>query len=574
MLFPFLKNWRATKVRSECADVESYQIELTKAKLEIENLSAKNDALRKELERSNQLNLKRQRERFLEIIRSMRDGLCVIDDAGFITFANPVAEKLLDSKNLIGENFFSFIEFARQKDQKELEKNSSYGAETESSIMHIRNAKNTPLPLKCSWSDLRDENNKFVGQVIVFSDYSIELEIQHRLEQARDRAVEMSKLKSEFLATMSHEIRTPLNGIISIASLLEMSELNDEQKEDVADLKASSNQLLEIISNILDLSKIESGKMYLDYQKFSPVHLVNDLTRIFSAQLEKKNLLFLPEMIGPVPEYVLGDYTRIKQVLVNLIGNAIKFTGVEGCIVLMVKALQSSNPCELEFSVIDTGVGISSEHITNIFQPFHQADGSITRNFGGTGLGLTICKNLVDLMGGNISVKSKEGIGTAFTFSLFLEKTTFSAESLARLKTLQAGPSTEEERKATILIVDDNNINLSTTSRYLKKFGLNIISANSGQSALQIASQGELDLILLDLHMPNMSGYEVTRHIREGNEVISQIPIIAMTADVLESTRDACMDAGFTGFVTKPVNLPQLVKSIDELLKTNMHTKQ
>ena len=547
------------------------------AKLEAENIAlesklnsskAELNRLTLQLKNGNDGQLRKQKERFISIINSMRDGLCVIDEAGLITFANPMAERLFGKNNILGESFFSHIEFSNSL-PKNLGSNTSRPP-TQSQLLTLANSQGKKIPLKASISDLRDESNRFVGQVIVFSDYSLELETHRRLEQARDQAVEMTKLKSEFLATMSHEIRTPLNGIVSLVSLLEMSELDQEQTEDVSDIRASANQLQSIISNVLDLSKIESGKMYLDYQKFSITHLINDVTRIFHGQFEEKGIFLITETIGDLPTYVSADYTRLKQVLVNLVGNAIKFTGVDGCIILLLKGKkQEHNFYSIEFSIIDTGVGIPQNRIGALFNPFVQADGSITRNFGGTGLGLSICKNLVDLMGGNIEVRSKEGIGSVFTFSLILEEPIFSEESLGRLRTIKQSNShiNSKSNSAKILVVDDNQINLSTISRYLKKSGLETFQASSGDEALKIAGNNEIDLILLDLHLPIMSGYEVTRCIRSSKSEISNIPIIAITADVLQGTEQACLEAGFDLFLSKPLNLLDLVKSIDSFIE-------
>ena len=553
----------ANKLEQLAVDIENSNDLINRQKCKILELE-------QEIKKNNEVSLKKQREKFLSIIKSMRDGLCVLDEVGNITFANPVAEKLIGYDILLGENFLNFLEAETQDDIFNLKKLTERDEEhknTASRVSLIRNKKGKKIPIRCSWSNLTDELGRQIGQIVVFNDYSIELETQRRLEQAKDRAVEMSKLKSEFLATMSHEIRTPLNGIVSLVSLLEMSELDEEQKEDIADLKACSSQLQELISNILDLSKIEAGKMYLDYQKFSIQHLLNDINRIFSPQLEYKEILFIPELIGQLPKYISADYTRLKQVLVNLVGNAIKFTAAGGCFVLLLKGKNiSESNYQIDFSVIDTGVGIPETSLESLFNPFIQADGSITRNFGGTGLGLSICKNLIDLMGGEIKVKSREGIGSVFTFNLLVEEPNFSQESLARLKAVKLGPSKEKERSATILVVDDNQVNLSTTTRFLKKYGLNTLSASSGDEALKLVSKGEIDVILLDLHMPTMSGYEVTRCIRESDSDMSKIPIIALTADVLEGTKQACVDAGFTGFISKPVMLSDLVKSIDSIL--------
>jgi len=306
--------------------------------------------------------------------------------------------------------------------------------------------------------------------------------------------------------------------------------------------------------------------MCLDYQKFSLKHLLSDISKIFSSQFEHKEVLFISEIVGDLPLYLNGDYSRLKQILVNLIGNAIKFSFYKGSVLLLVKGkCIEGNLYNIEFSVIDTGIGISRKQIDSLFVPFVQADGSITRNFGGTGLGLSICKNLVDLMGGNISAKSKEGIGTVFSFDVNLEIPNFSEESLTRLKTIRRQTPIKSQNDSTILVVDDNRINLSTTTRFLKKYGHKALSATSGDEALAIIEKNQIELILLDLHMPNMSGYEVTRCLRELDIPISKVPIIALTADALEGTEKACFDAGFNGYVSKPINHVALIKLIDNL---------
>jgi PAS domain S-box-containing protein len=566
-----LKDFSENKTTISISEFQKLAEDLNNEFIKIQD---ENIALKIELQKTNkdiifdsQNKLQIQKERFVHIINSMNDALCVIDDFGNITFANPVAEKIIGKEILIGENIYKYIKINEGFNKQSLIKNTSISKSTKSQFVQMTSDNGKEIPLKCSWSELKNERNITIGKVLVFNDFSIEHETNMRLQQAKDRAVEMSKLKSEFLATMSHEIRTPLNGIISLISLLELSELDEEQKEDVKDLGASANLLLSIISNILDLSKIESGKMYLDYQKFSIRHLTNDVSRIFNAQFQEKEIFFLTEIIGEIPNYILADYTRLKQVLVNLISNSLKFTGQKGCIVLLIKSkLNFDNNYILEFSIIDTGVGISQNKISSLFSAFVQADGSITRNFGGSGLGLSICKNLVDLMGGSIKVKSREGVGTVFSFNFSVEEAVVSENSLAKLKSVETNNIEEKSRESVILVVDDNPINLSTTTRYLEKFGIKTFSAKSGDEALEISSTKNLDLILLDLHLPTMSGYEVTRFIRDSNLPVSKVPILAITADVLEGTEQACLDAGFSGFFPKPLNLLELVKSIDLII--------
>lgn len=421
---------------------------------------------------------------------------------------------------------------------------------------------------KPAWDSLKA---KLVEQFEIYeSEKRAELEIQSKLKQARDDAVEASRLKSDFVATMSHEIRTPLNGILSLSQLLSASNLDPDQAEDVRGICSSASHLQTIVSNILDFSKIEAGKLSLDYQKYSLLFLLKDVERLMSGMVSEKNLCFHVDIAKDVPRIIFGDSAKLRQILINLLGNAMKFTFERGAVMLLVRASKVDARTEVEFSVVDTGIGISEEKTQLIFDSFYQADSSITRNHGGTGLGLAISKKLVDIMGGQISVKSREGIGSVFKVTIPVECSKAEFDSYNRLEAVKyignIAVYDKSSKQKRILVVDDNLINRITTARYLEKKGFHTIIASSGAEAIEKLDEEAFELVLLDLHMPGMSGYEVSRLVRNSGRPYQAIPIVAISADVQNHVVEECQNVGINRFFPKPLNFDGLIQTMEELV--------
>lgn len=388
---------------------------------------------------------------------------------------------------------------------------------------------------------------------------------------AQRQAEEANRMKSEFLANMSHEIRTPLNGIIGMTHLLGATPISSEQKELLEDLEGSSHALLGVINDILDISKVEAGKLELYPTTFDLAEMITKLLAIVDRQAQAKNIALIYAPHANLAKSYVGDEGRLRQVLLNLLGNALKFTPAGGGVTLQVQeVLKDDGPPELHFSVSDSGVGIAPEKRALIFEPFEQGDGSIMRRFGGTGLGLSISRRLVELMGGTIWVNSMEGVGSTFHFSIPLRpyaalpvKTSVSSPVRAKI--------TQDRliRGKIVLLVEDNLVNQRVAKKLLEKMGYLVEIAVDGQQAVALFSQnpGRYALIFMDCHMPNMDGFSATHAIRSQEHTLgTRVPIIAMTASAMESDERKCLAAGMDGFVPKPVDVSTLKRVLSRFI--------
>ncbi len=377
-----------------------------------------------------------------------------------------------------------------------------------------------------------------------------------RAEDLAQRAEAASRTKSEFLANMSHEIRTPMNGIIGMTDLALDAVSESERVEHLAIVKSSANALLGIINDILDFSKIEAGKMDIETVDFALRQTIHETLLPLQARAKDKGLSLTVGIDASIPELVSSDPTRLRQILLNLVGNAIKFT-TQGQVALKVEWLQASNdPARLRFVVSDTGIGIPADKLGTIFEAFSQADGSTTRKYGGTGLGLTITRRLVDLMGGDLSVSSTPGIGSTFTFEL-----PFGMAAVPQPVAATTAPARGADLPLRVLLVEDNAINQQLAIRLLEKWGHQVTLAVHGQEAVERLRAGECyDIVLMDMQMPVMGGIEATRLIRTDAlaQARARVPIIAMTANAMQGDREACLDAGMDDYLSKPINQVEL----------------
>ncbi len=368
------------------------------------------------------------------------------------------------------------------------------------------------------------------------------------LETAKEAAEAASRAKAEFLATMSHELRTPMNGVLGLAQLLEQTPMNRDQQQMLGTLRSSAEALLIIVNDVLDLSKIEAGKLVLEQLPVRLEELTRDVLSLVRPLAQAKGLSLSVSADGPALEWLEGDPARLRQVLLNLVGNAIKFTNSGG-----VEVKISWGPEQVELAVADTGIGISPEKIPLLFQQFVQLDSSTTRLYGGTGLGLAIASRLVDAMGGTIACRSQTGEGSTFTVTL-PAKPAAAPEAPASLAKLAPTPSPLK-----VLVAEDNNVNQIVIQGMLELFGVESVLAVNGAEAVERAQQEMFDLILMDCQMPVMDGYEATRQLRAllGE---SAPAVVAMTAHSLEGDRAACLAAGMTGHLSKPIRADELLR--------------
>lgn len=403
-----------------------------------------------------------------------------------------------------------------------------------------------------------NSENEFMGFIGSCTDIQTEKQMLRNLQEAEARALESSRIRSQFLANMSHEIRTPLNGIIGMANLLSETELSDNQNEFSQDIKNSGVQLLGIVNNILDFSKIEAGKVDIEDQVFNFIEVVKQATKPFQYICETKNLRFSGFIAANIPELVRGDPGRISQIITNLMSNAVKFTN-HGFIRFETDVISSNDEfVKIKFSVHDSGIGIPKNKTQKIFEPFEQADSSITRQYDGTGLGLSISKYLIEAMGGSLGMQSERNKGSTFWFSVNLGKT-HTEKTIA--------PPQEKEIKnmytsKRALVVEDNLINQKIAVKYLEKMGFSVLTASNGLEALEVLKNNNCDFILMDCQMPILDGYACTKEIRE--TLMADIPIVAMTAYALKGDREKCLNAGMDDYISKPINSVELSELIEK----------
>jgi len=526
------------------------------------------------------------------ITSSAQDAIIMSDKDGAISFWNDSAVRIFgySPNEAIGKNMIDLLTPEREREARQsmfsrlLADNGGNieGGTHEWPALHKNGSE---FPIGCSHSTVKlrgkwhsvcvardvTERKRMLdelqGRLVELNDArAAALNMMQDAQEARKHAETAEKHKSEFLANMSHEIRTPMNGLLGMAQLLLRMDMSGEQRRHVEIIVESGELLLIIINDILDLSKIEAGKIDLEAVPFDLEAVIDSVVKLLTVNANNKGLDLITHYSPQVPRLLLGDPVRIRQILSNLLDNAVKFTA-QGRILIGIQCeSRTDTEAIITIRVEDTGIGIQKEHIALIFNPFSQADGSVTRRFGGTGLGLTICSGLTEAMGGTIGVESEIGKGTAFTVTLPI--------ALAGEKdipvTATPGPAAKTDAPARfpslrILLAEDNVVNQTVTLGFLAPFGCTVELAKNGREVVEMAAAAPYDLIFMDIQMPEMDGIAATAAIRK-EEDSTHVPIIAMTASAMMGDREKCIEAGMDGYITKPLRL----KTLTDILRKHL----
>jgi PAS domain S-box-containing protein len=524
--------------------------------------------------------ISRQKSQYARsLIEASLDPLFTISPEGKITDINNASIDITEvtRENLIGTDFFEY--FTEPDKAREIYKQVFAEGFVADFPLTIRDGKLTEVLF--NGSVYKDEHGKVIGVVVVARDITDHNRIEKELkearvraesateiaEEAKDKAESSTKIaedavksKQQFLSNMSHEIRTPMNAIIGFTKVLLKTELDTKQKEYLTAIKMSGDALTVLINDILDLAKVDAGKMIFEQTPFKMAASISAMIHLFEAKIQEKNLLLIKKYDNVIPKVLIGDPVRLHQIILNLVSNAVKFTS-KGEITISVRLLnENEEKATIEFSVTDTGIGIPEDRIEHIFENFQQASSETARLYGGTGLGLAISKQLVESQGGSITVKSKLEEGSTFSFVLPFQKTNAEVELDKVMNVLNT-----KVQNVKVLVVEDIALNQLLMKTLLDDFGFEHDIADNGKIAIEKLQNKSYDIILMDLHMPEMNGFETTEYIR--NKMNSQIPIIALTADVTSADLKKCTAVGMNDYISKPLDEKLLYNKIIDLLK-------
>ncbi len=512
--------------------------------------------------------LKKSEEKYRGIIENMNLGMVEADDNQKVLYINSTFCKMCgyEEEEILGENFVNL--FFHKSDlnsfTRELQSRRSNGLSDAYELM-IKNKRGELRWWLVSGAPTFDNSGIFRGSLSIFLDITNQKALETELRTAKAFAENSAQAKELFLANMSHEIRTPMNAIMGIGRLLDKTELGTQQKQYLNTIQNAANNLLVIINDLLDFSKIEAGKLSLEYIGFDLNECINNVVRVLSHKFEEKGVFIKYESTRFVCPVLIGDPYRLNQVLINLVSNALKFTEKGAVVISCVLDSDTVTSQKIQFQVSDTGIGMSEEFLANLFDKFSQEDESVTRKYGGTGLGMSISKELVQLMGGSISASSKKDVGTTVTFTLNFNKGT--VNDLPKTDSLVLEDNILSGKK--VLLVEDNEMNRLLASTLLAQYGATVAEAENGAEAIDALVDGhDFDVILMDIQMPVKGGIETTTHIREN--ISKKIPIIALTANAFKEEKERCIKAGMNDFISKPFEELKLIQIVAKWLGLNI----
>jgi PAS domain S-box-containing protein len=515
--------------------------------------------------------LEKSEEIYRLISTNTRDLVTLYEanDEATRTFVSPSVKNILgyEVEELVGKSPFDLIHVDDRERVRDLTKRITLNGQPATMEYRVFRKDGTMIWLESNSQPFFNAAGEIVGFQASAREITKRKEFEMSLHEAKQKAEHATNAKTEFLSMMSHEIRTPMNAIIGLTNILLSDSPMDSQKEYLELMQFAGKNLLTIINDILDFSKIEAGKLQLEETPFDLQALVMNTKMMLLPKAKEKGLTLTVSYDKQLPRTLVGDPVRIAQILMNLAGNAIKFTETGKVEVLFSQSAFDGHSHAINIKVKDTGIGIAPEHLDKVFDRFSQADSYTTRKFGGTGLGLAITKNIVELMGGNISVTSTCGVGSIFEISIRLKGAAQEAEPIP-VKSLveEASP-----RNIRVLLVEDNAVNQIVASSYLKKWNMGVSIAANGQEAVKAIESKAYDVILMDLQMPIMDGYEATKIIRaKADQYFQRLPIIALTASAMMGMKDMVLDVGMDDFVSKPFDPAELHEKILGAINSKM----